>query len=70
MFELLRRLLGLVSIDDVRSKDIEVEKAKTINQKMESIEELATLNKKFKIIIERGELEIVIKDITDITKGK
>lgn len=70
MANFFRKLLGLVRNDDVDKCKVEVEKAKLVNQKMESIAELVTLNKKFKLVIERGEIEVVIKEITDITKGQ
>lgn len=65
MSNLLRRLLGLNGHEEIKALKEKVKIERDL-----SLAEMKKLNKRFKIQIESGTIEIVIKNIKEITKGK
>lgn len=50
--------------------EIRVIKDKILKQHKKELSEIVKLNKKFKLIVEKGELEITITQINEVAKGK
>lgn len=70
MANLLRKLFGFENKQDISNVDVENFKAEIINKSKKNIADIVKINKRFRVIISKGELEITIKEIDDITKGK
>lgn len=68
----LTKIFSKIGYQTRSSSDVEIDQLKDIilNQHKKGLAEIAKINKRFKIVIEKGELEVVIKNINDITNGK
>lgn len=63
----LRRLLPF---DKDKQVEIESQKSDILKEKEDTLKSLQKLNKRFRFTIESGQIEVIIKDITEIAKKK
>lgn len=53
-----------------KQDEFEAQKSAILNKKQQALDTLRDLNKRFRLTIESGQIEVVIKDINEIVNKK